>query len=585
MSSHTGKEYSQQDEERRDRESLCHVEDFQGLAELAAYACGTLWAGVVADPNSDSPLWVAYGAGAPVLGRSEALWRLGCQAKDTLCFSRAGERGEMPIPKALTGSDLGLLVIVPILGEGDHCLAFLWLADRRSRQVNASELRVLHLITEEIKLRLELRERLREKLNAIQMLRKLHEELRQVNRELIMARDRALEGERAKAVFLTNLGHELRTPLNAILGFTEMLLEESREMGRDSFTVPLEHVHEAGRRLAEMIENALYVARVDTKRMPLYLETFDLGHLLTETVEAVRPLATKNGNELSLTLPSNLGCVYADPGKVRQIVYNLLSNACKFTQDGKVSLSATRVTEGGEECVRIVVADTGKGFSKAQLEKLLDEFVPAEETPGSPPNGLGVGLAVANRFCKMMNGSVRVTSRPGHGSRIIVTLPVQVRAGDQSPYPSSGALRAVTSILPEPSRTAPLALVIESDEETRDLISATLRRAGLRVVAVGSGKEALNAVAEEPPSAITLDVNLADEDGWQLLAKLRTLPAIVEVPILLVTETVDQNLAFELGATEVVSKPLSPKQLTETVRRWLREPPGSRRKEESAHDL
>ncbi|MGB9693140.1 MAG: hybrid sensor histidine kinase/response regulator, partial [Candidatus Sumerlaeaceae bacterium] len=415
-----------------------------------------------------------------------------------------------------------------------------------------------------------------EKLEALQALEKLHQELRQTNRELAVARDRALEGERAKAIFLTNLGHELRTPLNAILGFTEILLEEARELERDSLTVPLEHVHEAAHRLAEMIENALYVARVDTKRMPLYLETFDLGRLLTETIETVRPLATKNGNEVSMTLPSNLGNIYADPGKVRQIVYNLLTNACKFTHKGKISLSASRVTEGSKECVRIVVADTGKGFTKAQMEKLLDELVPTEETPGSPLSGLGVGLAVANRFCKMMNGSIRVTSRVGHGSRFVVTLPTRVELPEQSPFPSSGTLRAVTSVLPEPPATAPLVLVIENDSTTRDLVCASLRRAGYRAIGAASGKEAFEAIELEPPRAITLDVNLGDEDGWQLLAKLRALPATVNVPIILVTETVDQNLAFELGATDVVSKPVSPKGLGETLRRWVSDSPPRR---------
>ncbi|MGC8740715.1 MAG: ATP-binding response regulator [Candidatus Sumerlaeaceae bacterium] len=576
MGSEPEKEFLQQDQQRRDRESLCHVEDLQGLAELAAFACSTWWAGIVAEPRSDSPLWVAFGPGASALGRSELLWKLGSNAKEMLSFTCRDHRGETPIPPSFGGAELGMLVIMPVLGSAEQCLAFLWVADRRARGLTQPELRALRLLTDEIKLRLELRERLHEKLEALQALEKLHQELRQTNRELAVARDRALEGERAKAIFLTNLGHELRTPLNAILGFTEILLEEARELERDSLTVPLEHVHEAAHRLAEMIENALYVARVDTKRMPLYLETFDLGRLLTETIETVRPLATKNGNEVSMTLPSNLGNIYADPGKVRQIVYNLLTNACKFTHKGKISLSASRVTEGSKECVRIVVADTGKGFTKAQMEKLLDELVPTEETPGSPLSGLGVGLAVANRFCKMMNGSIRVTSRVGHGSRFVVTLPTRVELPEQSPFPSSGTLRAVTSVLPEPPATAPLVLVIENDSTTRDLVCASLRRAGYRAIGAASGKEALEAIELEPPRAITLDVNLGDEDGWQLLAKLRALPATVNVPIILVTETVDQNLAFELGATDVVSKPVSPKGLGETLRRWVSDSPPRR---------
>jgi signal transduction histidine kinase/CheY-like chemotaxis protein len=569
MSDPETKEFLEAERERKDRESLTHIGNLQGLVELLATGCGVPWAGIVLDHHNEAPLWVAWGPGASSFARSEGLWRLGRQAKEFVAYLRDTTRPNVFDALGSAGSDLGMLAIAPVITEEKRAVAFVWVADRRAHPLSERQRRVIDLIAEEVRLRYELRQRLLDKLDMISTLRQVYEELRTKNRELVMARDRALEGERAKAVFLTNLGHELRTPLNAILGFTEMVLEEARELGRESMVVPLEHVLDASHRLSEMIENALYVARVDTKRMPLYLETFDVGQLLMEAADAIRPLAIKRHNELTVRLASNLGSMYADPSKVRQIVYNLLNNACKFTENGRVSLTATRLRQTDGEHIRIVVADTGPGMSQEEFEKLCDEVVPVDSYADSPPTGLAVGLAVARRFCKLMNGSLRAVSQPGGGTRMVVTLPVTVKT-ESTPFPSSGTMKAVSSVLPEPSPSAPLVLVIESDPETRDVIASTLRRANCRVVEASKLPEVLAAVEKEPPKVVTLDVNLTDDDGWQILAKLRTIPTMVTVPILLVTETVDQNLALEVGATDVISKPISSSVLSATVKRWLK---------------
>ncbi|MCX7625638.1 MAG: hybrid sensor histidine kinase/response regulator [Candidatus Sumerlaeaceae bacterium] len=574
------RDFLEGDVERKDRESLSQLAEFHGLAELLMLGCEVVWAGIVVDHYNEAPLWVAVGPEASALARSELLWRLGREARDLVCFVRGSERGQLIEPLVVNATPLGSLVIAPVFNDVRRPIAFVWLADRRASEINQIQRRVVELIVEEVRLRYDLRQRLLEKLDVIGALRKIYDELRATNKELVVARDRALEGERAKAVFLTNLGHELRTPLNAILGFTEIVLEEAREVGKESLVVPLEHVLEASHRLSEMIENALYVARVDTKRMPLYLETFDLGRLLTETVEAIRPLATKRNNELTLTLPSNLGTMHSDPAKVRQIVYNLLNNACKFTENGKVSLSAARLKQADGEYVRIVVADTGPGLSKELLERMFDDFMPSEDTPPGQSAALGVGLAVVTRFCKLMDGSIRVVSRPGYGTRMLVTLPVHLQ--EKTPFSSSGTLKAVTSVMPEPPKSAPFVLVVESDQETRDLICAALRRANCRVQGAERLAEVLQIIEKDPPQAITLDVNLEHDDGWHILGRLRSLPATVNVPILLVTETVDHNLALEVGATDVISKPVSPSVLVDTIRRWLRSGSGqSKEKPES----
>ncbi len=563
------------DLEQKDRLAVAMVDDYQGLAELLAHSCSMLWAGIVVDVQSASPMWVSYGAGSSALGRSPHLWNIGFQAREIVVL-REGEGRVAGELKSLRGAEsCRTLVVAPLLQSDGTCVAFAWLADRRDRDISAAQRRCLELICSEILLRRELRSRLAEKLQLIEDLRKTHEELRNLNRQLVLARDRALEGERAKAVFLTNLSHELRTPLNAVLGFTELALEDAREKSLENLVVPLEHVLEAGRRLTEMIENILRMARLETKRMPLSLESFDLAQLLSEVVEAVRPLAANHNNELSLTLSPNLGAIYADRGKTRQIIYNILVNACKFTRDGKVSVASTRVASPHWENVRIVVADTGAGMTRAQLESLLEKMSADSDSSAFAQGSYGVGLAVANRFCKLMGGSIRVTSRPHAGTRFLVTLPTRVEVSEESPMPSSGILKAVSSVGPPPPDDAPIVLVVEADPQTSDLLATSLRRGGYRVVVAATPEEALQYTEKQAPDAIVLDVNLGNNDGWALLARLRTLPLVVERPIILLTETVDQNLAFELGATDVISKPVSPAQFVQILRRWVAQAPRS----------
>jgi len=572
MSGQRNRDLIDQQDERKDREAVYHIEDFQGPAELLAYGCGVPWTGIVADVHSASPLWVSFGPGASAIGRSPVLWSVGREARDMLIFVRGRQRETFPLTGVVEGARVGMLVIQPVRSAEGELVAFVWVADQRARELSAAQRRCLELVGEEIRLRMEMRQRIVEKLDMVADLRRVQAKLRSANRDLVLARDRALEGERAKVAFLTNLGHELRTPLNAILGFTEMLLEEAREREEHAgFVVPLEHVLDSAQRLTEMIENTLALVRLETRRMPLCVETFDVGRLLTEAVEMAQPFAARSSDELTLTLTPDLGTMHSDPTKIRQIVYNLLGNACKFTENGKVSVSAARVQQADGEFVRIVVADTGIGMTHEQIEKIFDEF--ATEGAGSSAlrQGLGVGLTVANRFCRLLGGSIRVTSRPGHGSRFVVTLPVKVEVEERSPFPSPGALAAVTpAMLPTPAG-APLVLVIESDTEASDLVADTARRCGFRALQAATLAEAMNIIHQETPAAIMLNVNLANEDGWELLARLRTIPALVDVPLLLATDTLDRNLAFQLGATDVMFKPLSARTVAETLRRWLRD--------------
>ena len=257
---------------------------------------------------------------------------------------------------------------------------------------------------------------------------------KRVEVELRRARDAAEAASRAKSTFLANISHELRTPLTIIIGYSEMLQEDARRLDAEEMCPPLELIYKAGEQLHSVISDLLDISRLETGRMPLYLESFPLNHLLDSVVNSVRPLMEQNDNQFHVAYPPQLGLMYADITKVRQILLNLLSNAAKFTHGGEVTFEARResATEGDttqEGWFVFTVADTGIGMPPEQIERLFQPFTQADESFTRKYGGTGLGLAISKRFCRLMGGRIGVESTPGQGSTFTVHLPVRVQNG------------------------------------------------------------------------------------------------------------------------------------------------------------
>ncbi|MBD0308417.1 MAG: PAS domain-containing sensor histidine kinase, partial [Microcoleus sp. T1-bin1] len=253
---------------------------------------------------------------------------------------------------------------------------------------------------------------------------------------------RALEAaesaNRAKSTFLANMSHELRTPLNAIIGYSEMLQEEAEELGDEAFVPHLEKISTAGKHLLSMIDDILDISKIEAGRMDLYLETFDIHALIESAVATARPLVEKNGNTLEVYCRDNLDTMHADMTKVRQVLLNLLSNAAKFTHNGKIAIGVERIKNeqlkmiNQEESSQILisnseflsfrVADTGIGMTKEQLQRVFQPFTHADASTTRKYGGTGLGLAISQRFCQMMGGSIEVSSTLGSGSTFTVLL-------------------------------------------------------------------------------------------------------------------------------------------------------------------
>ena len=246
------------------------------------------------------------------------------------------------------------------------------------------------------------------------------------------ARREAEEANRAKSAFLANLSHELRTPLNAIIGYSEMLAEEAAEGQTSAALEDLGKIRSSARHLLDLVNDLLDLSKIEAGNMSLELETFDLEPLLRDLRERLHPHSTKNSNRFEMLLAQPPGLMRSDPARVRQILQNLLDNAFKFTTGGKVSLIVERYAGPGGDWVRFVVEDTGIGIEAAQLERIFEAFTQADASSTRKFGGTGMGLAITQRFSRMLGGDIRVASQPGRGSIFTVDLPCQAPPSDSA---------------------------------------------------------------------------------------------------------------------------------------------------------
>jgi signal transduction histidine kinase/CheY-like chemotaxis protein len=392
-------------------------------------------------------------------------------------------------------------------------------------------------------------------------------EIQEVNEQLVQSEQRARAATQAKSHFLANMSHELRTPLNAIIGYSEMLQEEAQDSGQESFIPDLKKINRSGRHLLDLINDVLDLSKIEAGKMELYLETFDIPNLLEDISTTVQLLVQKNSNVLEVRCPANLGAMRADMTKVRQSLFNLLSNASKFTNNGKITLEAAReISPTKGDWIVFRVSDTGIGMTPEQQDRVFEAFSQADASTARDFGGTGLGLTITKTFCRMMGGDVTLTSEPGKGTTFIIRLPTEVRE------PKAESAAASESIASLKMEGRPV-LVVDDDADTRQVLQRFLNRKGFPVECASSGEEGLRLSRKLHPMAIILDVMMPGMDGWAVLSTLKSEPEVRDIPVVMLTIVDDKNLGYALGATDYMIKPVDRDRLMEILAKFRDVPP------------
>jgi signal transduction histidine kinase/CheY-like chemotaxis protein/HAMP domain-containing protein len=382
---------------------------------------------------------------------------------------------------------------------------------------------------------------------AIQNAR-LFQEIEEKSRQLELA-------SQHKSQFVASMSHELRTPLNAIIGLTEMMVTNATRFGTEKAAEPLKRVHRAGQHLLGLINQVLDLSKIEAGKLELNPESVSLLPLIDEVVGTARQLAQQNKNNLVVEAQEKLGALTVDPMRLRQILLNLLSNACKFTTQGEVKLRVRKVADG-RNWVEFAVTDTGIGMTAEQQAKLFEEFTQADSSTARRYGGTGLGLAITRKLARMMGGDVTVASEPGKGSVFAVRLPA-------GPDPVA---KAATNGSRPPSNDC--VLVVDDDATARELIAEQLKAEGFSVVTAAGGLEGLKLAKDLRPIAITLDVMMPDLDGWSVLAALRQDADLAEIPVIMITILDEHRRGVALGAAGYLTKPIDRERLHRMVSRF-----------------
>ncbi|MDE2436054.1 MAG: response regulator [Sphingomonadales bacterium] len=371
--------------------------------------------------------------------------------------------------------------------------------------------------------------------------------------QLRAAHDRAEHANIAKSQFLANMSHELRTPLNAIIGYTEVLQDELEQRGNTRSLEDVKWVYSSAQQLLELINGLLDLSKIEAGRMEVEICSFDIRKLLREVEALLLPLAAAKQNTLVMEIDDTVTAANNDSTKLRQCLLNLGSNACKFTEGGFVHIHARN---DGDDLV-FDVADTGIGLTEAEAQKLFQPFVQSDTSTTRKYGGTGLGLAITSRFATMMGGAATVVSTPRVGStftvRIASDLARKRAEGDTEVKVDTSTIEDVEVCAPRPR---PVALVMEDEPSSVELLRRLLERKGYDTVVAGDGAAGLAMASKSPPDVILLDIGLPRFDGWQVLEALREDPRLQAIPTVVVSVDDRRRKSMDEGASDHLVKPL-----------------------------
>lgn len=384
---------------------------------------------------------------------------------------------------------------------------------------------------------------------------RLHNELKTKAHELEIQKQRAEEATKLKSQFLASMSHELRTPMNSVLGLTELILDESSSLSLKT-KERLEIVHKSGKRLMNLINDILDLSKIEAGKMELKSDEIVLEDIIFDVEASIRPLAVKKHLEFRITRKSSTNIqIRTDRGKVTQVLINLLGNAIKFTEHGFVELDVN-ITPSSQ--LKFNVIDSGIGISTQDQKVIFEEFRQLDGTTTRKYGGTGLGLSICKRIAEMLDGSLTVESNLNKGSVFSFIIPLKL---------SSGKKEATHSInvgtLAESRKNS--ILVIDADARARNMIGEYFESRGYEVLFSDNGASGVRLAKELHPAAITLDLLLPNNDGWNVLKELKESVATKNIPVIMISINSDKNIGYGVSAVDYFIKPVSQRDLTETI--------------------
>ena len=362
----------------------------------------------------------------------------------------------------------------------------------------------------------------------------------------------AEQANAAKSEFLANMSHELRTPLSAVIGYSEMLEEEVEEFGEKTMLEDLGKIKSNAKHLLSLINDVLDLSKVEANKMDLFVEPLEVAVFVRDTAATVDSLVKRKGNGLVVDVLGDAGSMRTDIVKLRQCLFNLLSNAAKFTEGGRITLTVRREAVFGGDWLTFAVADTGIGMTPEQVDRLFQRFTQADETTTRQFGGTGLGLALSRAFAQLLGGDISVTSVPGQGTCFTLRLP----AGEEiAAAPARRNTEAEGDVV----------LVIDDEAAQREIMTRFLERRGYVVRSAANGREGLELAVSTRPKVILLDVMMPEMDGWSVLAALKHNPATALIPVVMISFVADPGISEALGAAEALSKPVDWAKLETTL--------------------
>ena len=378
--------------------------------------------------------------------------------------------------------------------------------------------------------------------------------------EMETARDEARDASDQKTKFFANMSHELRTPLNAILGYGEMLYEDCEDLGYDDLLPDLKKITSSGTHLLSLINNILDLSKIEAGKMELFVTSFEIENMVQTIKDVSEPLAAKNDNGFVINLEGALGSMSQDETKLRQCLTNFLSNGFKFTKNGTVTLDVKARMEGDAEFVDFAVIDTGAGMSPEGVAKVFEEYTQAERSTSANYGGTGLGLPISKKFAEMMGGDVIVTSEEGVGSVFTMSVP------RECPEYSEDEVEGNVINLDDQDN---LVVLVDDDVAMHDLIKRTISKLNLTLLGATNSEKGMELIREVQPKLILLDVLMPGRDGWSLLKECKTDKDLKDIPVIMISQLNQSNLASSLGANDYLTKPIDRTHFINTLKRIL----------------